>query len=60
MFQLFEVNTVAMGRRGHFWVGRAALFVSQSLNNSVPTPSFGAYFTGMNLLEVLLKGIYPG
>lgn len=57
---MFEVNRVAMGRRGRFWVGRAALSVSQWLNDSVPTPSFGAYFMGENLQEFLLKGICSG
>ena len=56
MFQVFEVNTVAMGRRGRFWVGRAALSVSQWLNNSVPTPIFGPYFLGKNLQAFLLEG----
>lgn len=60
MFQVFEMNEVTVGRRGHFWVERAALSVSQWLTASDPTPSLGAYFMSKNLLEFPLERICPG
>lgn len=60
MFQVFEVTTIAKGRRGHFWVGRAALSVGQWLNDSVSTPSFGDYFMGKNSQDFPLREICPG
>lgn len=60
MFQVFEVTTVAKGRRGHFWEERATLSMSQWLNDLVSTPSFGDYFMGKNSQDFPLKGICPG
>lgn len=60
MFQVFEMTAVAEGRRGQFWVGRAALSVSQWLNDSISTPSLGDYFMGKNSQDFSLKGICPG
>lgn len=54
------MNEVTVGRRGHFWVERAALSVSQWLTASDPTPSWGAYFMSKNSLEFLLERICPG